>query len=83
MIDKICGMFFMFISASMYLIHFALCALYVFQMKSYKANLGKMGTAKDEFGRAPQILALLALGLGIFYILRAEYREYKNTHNAS
>ncbi len=81
--DKICGMFFIFISTALYLTHFAFSAYWASQLKSWNSNYGKMGTAMKELGYVPLFLALLALGLGIFYFVRAERRGQANSNDKS
>ena len=78
--DKQMGMFFVLISTLMYLTYFATSACYAAQLTSWKGS--KMGTAMKEVGYGPLGLALLALGLGIFYIMRAE-RRARDTGNQS
>jgi len=81
--DKQMGVIFILISTLMYLTHFVTSAWYAAQITGWKVNLGKMGTAMKEFGYTPLVLAFLALGLGIFYIIRAEIRELKSNKDES
>ncbi|MHC4116716.1 MAG: hypothetical protein ACYSWO_04330 [Planctomycetota bacterium] len=78
--DKQMGVFFILISTLIYLTYFVTSACYAAQLTSWKGS--KMGTAMREFGYSPLVLALLALGLGIFYVVRAERREL-DTNNKS
>ena len=73
--DKHMGAFFILISTLIYLTYFVTSACYAAQLTSWKGS--KMETAMKEFGYTPLVLALLALGLGIYYITRAERRELK------
>lgn len=71
--DKQMGVFFILISTLIYLTYFVTSACRAVQLTSWTGS--KMRTAMKEFGYIPLVLALLALGLGIFYIIRAEKRE--------
>ena len=81
--DKICGMFFIFISATLYIAHFIVSGIWASQLKGWNPHYGKMGTAMRELGYTPIVLALVALGLGIFYFIRAELKEHRSTKGTS
>jgi hypothetical protein len=81
--DKLIGMAFIFIATILYLMNTVLTVWYAATLERYIGNLGKIGTAAKAIGSAPEVWAFIALGLGGFYIVRAEFREYKHSKDKS
>ena len=79
--DKQLGAIFILISTLVYLTYFVTSACYAAQLKAYQGS--KMGTAMKDFGYSPLVLALVALGLGIFYIIRDDKRKIKSNKDKS
>jgi hypothetical protein len=75
--DKLIGIAFIFIATIIFLTNTVLTVWYAANLNRYIPKLGKMGTADKFIGYAPEIWTFIALGLGAFYIVRAEFREYK------
>ena len=79
--DKQMGLFFILLSTLIYLTYFVTSACYAAQLTSWQGS--KMGTAMKEFGYSPLVLALVPLGLGIFYVIRDDKRENKSNKDKS
>lgn len=76
--DKLIGVSFISIAAILYLVNKVLTVWYAVNLERVTSRLGRMGTAVDTMGSWPIVWALIALVFGIFYIGRAEFREYKD-----
>ena len=79
--DKQMGVFFILISTLVYLTYFVTSACYAAQLRSWQGS--RMGTAMKECGYIPLVLAVVALGLGIFYIIRDDKRKSKSNRDKS
>lgn len=81
--DKLIGVAFIFIATIIYLTNTVLTVWYAANLNQFITKLGKMGTADKLIGFTPEIWTFIALGLGVFYIVRAEFREYKKRKTES
>jgi len=81
--DKISGVFFIFISAILYIAHFVVSGFWASQLTHWDDRYGKMGTAMKELGYTPIVLVWLSLGLGVFYFIRGECKEIKSIKEIS
>jgi hypothetical protein len=81
--DKLIGVAFILIATILYLANTVLTVWYAINVERVISRLGRMGTAVNTIGSAPKVWALIALGLGTFYIGRAEFREYKHRKDKS
>ena len=81
--DKLIGIAFIFIATILYLTNTVLTVWYAANLDKIVIKSGRMGTAVNAIGSAPKVWAFFALGLGSFYIVRAEFREYKKRKDES
>jgi hypothetical protein len=75
MINKLVGIGFIFISAMLYIGHYAATAAYARTITGWGDSY-KMQKALEVIGNDPQNVAFTALAVGIVFIVRGEIREY-------
>lgn len=80
-VDKLVAVGMFLVAAVLYMSHYALAVLLYPSLTSWPTAWGRMGYALKTVGFAPRVFALLALLVGIYYLVKAEMAERKESQN--
>ena len=75
--DKHIGLGLIFTSAIIYIAHFMLVGWYATTLTTLLAT-SRMRKAVETIGNEPKYVAIIIFVFGVFYIIRAEFREHRN-----
>lgn len=76
------GLGFCVIAAFLYAVNYIAAVMWLPQVTAYATDKGRLGTAYDEVGHGLTILAVVALCVGVVYVVWGEAPEHETTDAA-